>query len=99
MRKIIMFGCLTSMVIMVSALAFAEPGRNVSWRKHPNLAAAQKFVDKAFEKISAAQTANEFDMDGHAQKAKELLDQANQEIKAAAEAANRHEKREERRRE
>ena len=27
-------------------------------------------------------------MDGHAQKAKELLDQANRELKAAAEAAN-----------
>jgi len=37
----------------------------------------------------AAQQANEFDMDGHAQKAKEMLDQVNRELKAAAEAANR----------
>jgi hypothetical protein len=29
-------------------------------------------------------------MAGHAQKAKDLLDQANQELKAAAEAANKH---------
>jgi hypothetical protein len=36
----------------------------------------------------AAQTANEFDMAGHAAKAKELLDQANNELKQAAEAAN-----------
>lgn len=57
-------------------------------RRHPNLMAAQRLVDQAFNKISAAQQANEFDMDGHAAKAKELLDQANHELKEAAEAAN-----------
>jgi hypothetical protein len=38
----------------------------------------------------AAQEANEFDMQGHAQKAKNLLDEANKELKLAAEAANRN---------
>lgn len=76
---------------MFAALSlYGEPSRNVSWRHHPNLAAAQKLIDKAFFKIVAAQKANEFDMDGHAQKAKDLLAQANDEIKAAAEAANAH---------
>jgi hypothetical protein len=37
----------------------------------------------------AAQKANEWDMRGHAQKAKELLEQANSELKQAAEAANK----------
>jgi len=36
----------------------------------------------------AAQGANEFDMQGHAAKAKDLLNQANTELKAAAQAAN-----------
>jgi hypothetical protein len=36
----------------------------------------------------AAQRANEWDMQGHAQKAKELLDQVNAELKEAAGAAN-----------
>jgi Na+-transporting NADH:ubiquinone oxidoreductase subunit NqrC len=67
-------------------------GVNVSWKHHPKLAAAQKLIDKAYEKISEAQVANEFDMDGHAAKAKDLLLQANDEIKLAAEAAN-HNKR------
>jgi len=39
-------------------------------------------------KLVAAQQANEWDMNGHAQKAKELLDQVNRELKEAAEAAN-----------
>jgi hypothetical protein len=64
------------------------PQQNVSSARHPNLAAAQKLSAEAFEKIGAAQRANEFDMHGHAARAKELLDQANQELKAAAEAAN-----------
>jgi hypothetical protein len=59
--------------------------------RHPNLAAAQELIDRAFEKVSAAQDANEFDMDGHAAKAKELLRQAREEIKMAAHAANHHE--------
>ena len=55
-----------------------------------NLAAAQELSQKAWEKISAAQQANEFDMGGHAAKAKELLDQVNRELKMAAEAANKN---------
>jgi len=56
---------------------------------HPNLAAAQRHLDQAFEKINAAQAANEWDMDGHAAKAKDLIDQASRELKAAAETANK----------
>jgi hypothetical protein len=71
-------------------LAQKPPADNINPRRHPNLAAAQRLSTQAFEKIVAAQEANERDMDGHAQKAKELLDQVNRELKEAAEAANRH---------
>ena len=67
-----------------------RPERDISRNRHPNLAAAQRLVDQAFNKISAAQQANEFDMNGHAAKAKELLEQVNRELKEAAEAANHH---------
>ena len=66
-----------------------KPVQNISPRKHPNLAAAQRLAAQAFQKITAAQQANEWDMQGHAQKAKNLLDEANNELKLAAEAANR----------
>jgi hypothetical protein len=65
------------------------PKDNVGAR-HPNLAAAQRLSQQAWEKMTAAQQANEWDMDGHAAKAKDLLDQANREMKLAAEAANHH---------
>jgi hypothetical protein len=58
--------------------------------RHPNLAAAQGFIDQAIGKVDEAQRANEYDMGGHAARAKELLMQANHEIKEAARAANRH---------
>jgi hypothetical protein len=76
--------------LLLAGTAIAQhPAENVSPKRHPNLAAAQRLVDQAFNKIAAAQQANEWDMSGHAAKAKQLLDEANAEIKLAAEAANR----------
>jgi hypothetical protein len=77
-------------MLLLGGLALAQrPKDNVSARRHPNIAAAQRLVTQAWEKVGAAQRANEFDMQGHAQNAKDLLDQANNELKLAAEAANR----------
>jgi len=77
-------------VILIAATALAQrPPENVSPKRHPNLSAAQRLVDQAFNKITAAQQANEWDLKGHAEKAKQLLDQANAELKQAAEASNR----------
>ena len=80
-----------ALLLLSGAVAPAQkPKDNVSAARHPNIAAAQRFCTQAWEKIVAAQQANEFDMSGHAQKAKDLLDQVNKELKMAAEAANRN---------
>lgn len=80
---------LIAALTLSTSLSFADqPARNVSARRHPNIAAAQRLSRQAYDKIMAAQQANEWDMKGHAQKAKELLDQVNNELKEAAEAAN-----------
>jgi len=79
----------SALVIGGLAIAQPPPERNISGARHPNLAAAQRLSRQAFEKIVEAQRANEWDLAGHAQKAKDLLDQANMELKLAAEAANR----------
>jgi hypothetical protein len=70
------------------ALGQQFPKKNISAARHPNLAAAQRMCQNAFEKLTMAQEANEWDLQGHAQKAKELLDQVNQQLKQAAEASN-----------
>ena len=81
---------LCSAVLLLAGSALAAPPVEDIGRRHPNLAAAQRLSRDAWERISAAQRANEWDMDGHAAKAKELLDQVNNELKMAAESANRH---------
>jgi hypothetical protein len=81
---------LAGALVLVGGLAIAQrPRDNVSGGRHPNLAAAQRLSQQAWQRIVAAQEANEFDMQGHAQKAKGLLDEVNKELKLAAEAANR----------
>ena len=92
MRSLSMVGKLllaaAPLALLASAAFAAPPVDNVNAHKHPNIAAAQRLSTQAYEKIVAAQQANEWDMNGHAQKAKELLDQVNRELKEAAEAAN-----------
>jgi hypothetical protein len=76
--------------LVVGGALFGQPKQNVAPGRHPNLAAAQRLSHQAYEKVTAAQEANEWDMQGHAKKAKELLDQVNNELKIAAETANRN---------
>jgi hypothetical protein len=81
-----------SIVVVVSGLLLTgtmllAQGR-VNPARHPNLAAAQRLCADAIQKITAGQRANEWDMGGHAQKAKDLLAEASEEIKQAAVAAN-----------
>jgi len=80
---------LGAMLLVAGTVSAQRPRENVNPNRHPNLAAAQRLVDQEFSKISEAQKANEFDLGGHAEKAKGLLDEANRELKLAAEAANR----------
>ena len=82
------------LALFTMGVLFAQekPARNVSPERHANLAAAQRLCAQAFQRIIDAQKANEWDLGGHAQKAKELLDQVNHELKEAAEAANKDRK-------
>ena len=78
-------------LLLIGGIAIAQkPVENVSKGKHPNLAAAQRLSQQAYEKITAAQEANEWDMQGHAKKAKQLLEEVNNELKQAAGAANKN---------
>lgn len=71
-------------------VAWAQPKQNVSAARHPNLAAAERFSEQAYMKITEAQEANEFDLAGHAAKAKQLLEQVNSELKQAAQQSNKN---------
>lgn len=81
---------LASLALLAGPALAKEPVENISPKLHPNLARAQHLSREAYDTITAAQVANEWDMEGHAQKAKMLLEQVNAELKLAALAANKN---------
>jgi hypothetical protein len=75
--------------VAVVTLAVAQmPVASVDPSRHGNLAGAQQNIEQAFNSISAAQRANDSQLAGHAARAKEYLREANDEIAAAAMAAD-----------
>jgi hypothetical protein len=93
MVKTRVFTVVLGSLLLIGDVAIAQrPVGNVSGARHPNLAAAQRLSQRAWQRIVDAQRANEWDMEGHAQRAKDLLDQANNELKQAARMANRNRK-------
>jgi hypothetical protein len=88
----ILLSGLLGAALFATSPGFAQrdmPVDNIDAKRHPNLAEAQRLSDQAYQRIVAAQQANEWDMNGHAQKAKELLEQVNMHLKQAALAANK----------
>jgi hypothetical protein len=77
-----------SILALCMLMAAQEPRVDIDKRVHPNLAAAQQHVVEANRYIATAQKDNRYDMRGHAEKARQLLMEADEELKAAAEAAN-----------
>jgi hypothetical protein len=89
MRKKLQAFTAALVVLLFCGIVLAqEPVVDIDATIHPYLAAAQRHVVEANKEVANSQKANKWDMKGHAEKARELLVQANQELKAAAEAAN-----------
>ena len=89
MRKNLLVAVVLSVTLLFTGLILAQkPDRNVSGKRHPNIAAAQRLSSQAYQRIVDAQNANEWDLAGHAQKAKQLLEEANDELKKSAEISN-----------
>jgi hypothetical protein len=87
----------TVMIVVALCAASAFGGALLAQRppvdvgeKHGNMRAAQQLIQQAWQKVDDAQQDNNYNLGGHAGRAKELLVQASQEIKESAEAANSH---------
>jgi uncharacterized protein (DUF3084 family) len=87
-RKTSIFSALLSGMLFSVVTLAQTPVVDIDAQKHPNLAAAQRHIVEATQAIVKAQEENKDDMQGHAEKARQHLDQANQELKAAAAASN-----------
>lgn len=84
-NKLTAVGSILAFCLIIAA---QEPVVDIDKKVHPNLASAQQHIVEANRYINTAQKDNRYDMKGHAEKARQLLNEANQELKAAAEAAN-----------
>lgn len=81
-------GVLCVMMALPGALAAQQPTVAIDTDGHGNLSAAQEYISMAWQRVDRAQKINNYDMSGHAARAKELLEQANAEILAAADVLN-----------
>lgn len=84
MKKLILAAA-CGVLLGAAALAFAKV-------EHPNLHAAFEDIQKAEKSLAAAEKGNEYDLGGHAAKARDLLKQAEGEIAQAVQVANKDEK-------
>ena len=64
------------------------PVVNIDAHRHPNLAGAQSRIVEAYQLIDRAQSANREELGSHGEKAKQLLMQADAELRAAATVSN-----------
>ena len=88
-KKSLLINTMVAAALFCGSVTMAQdPVQNINKKWHPNLAEAQRLVAEANGFIVTAQKDNRYDMHGHAQKARELLVRANEELKAAAEDAN-----------
>jgi hypothetical protein len=85
MRKVTAVFSVWAFCLLLTA---QEPVLDIDKKIHPNLAEAQRLVVGANHYVELAQKDNRYDMKGHAEKARDLLVQVNNELKAAAQAAN-----------
>jgi len=87
-NKAFAYPALLAALLLCGVTLAQEPVQDINPSIHPNLAAAQRHVVEANQAIATAQKDNRYDMKGHAEKARQLLVEVNNELKAAAEAAN-----------
>ena len=90
MKRILLMCLAVCAAFGMGALVYAQGGPppiNIG-KRHGNMRAAQELIQQAWIKVDSAQQDNNYNLGGHAGRAKDLLSQASDEIKLAAEASN-----------
>jgi len=75
-------------LVTAATIAVAQTVQNVDPSRHGNLAAAQTLIAQAYERMTMAQQSNNYELGGHAARAKQLLSEAANEIGLAAATAD-----------
>jgi len=87
-KKDMLIGTALGLVLGCTGAIFAQAPVVDIGNRHGNLRAAQQYIVSAWERIGQAQHDNDGQLGGHAARAKDLLVQANEELKMAANVSN-----------
>jgi hypothetical protein len=87
-NRIILSGVAVAGFVCGAALYAQRPVENIDPHRHPNLAEAQHHIMEAWGKTEEARKDNKDNLGGHAEKALHSLEEADRELKAAAEFAD-----------
>jgi hypothetical protein len=87
LKKLLIAGAIFSAVIATGCATAQAPIVDIGQR-HGNLRDAQQLIVQAYAVIDRAQYDNHSQLGGHAAHAKELLSQADEELRLAADVAN-----------
>jgi len=87
-RNVLLGSVLGAALFGAGMLCAQRPVENIDPHHHPNLAEAQHHLMQAWGKVDDAQRANKDELGGHAEAAKHHIEEADRELKAAAEFAN-----------
>jgi hypothetical protein len=87
-KKDLLIGTALGLIMGCSGAIFAQAPVVDIGNRHGNLRAAQQYILSAWQRIGNAQADNNDQLGGHAQRAKDFLVQANEELRLAANVAN-----------
>ena len=91
-KKDMLVGTALGLVLGCSGALIAQQPVVDIGNRHGNLRAAQQYIQAAWQRIDSAQIDNNYNLGGHAGRAKELLVQADEELRLSANVANQHER-------
>ena len=86
-KKKMIIGATLACVLGCAELMFGQPVVNIGQR-HGTLREAQSLIVQAYQTVSQAQENNHYELGGHAARAKRFLEQADEELRRAADSAN-----------
>jgi len=89
-KKVSMTAVVFTSLLMYGCASYAQQPYVDIGGNHGNLRNAQEHISAAWQAVNAAQSANHAQLGGHAARAKELLSEANEELRMAADVANGH---------
>lgn len=87
-KNIVLSGALAAALVCAGIAIAQGPSENIDPHRHGNLAEAQHHIVQAYQKIEEAKHDNKDELGGHAEKAQQLLSDADRELRAAADYAD-----------